>query len=92
VKGSELLFAAENGGDRAPRDTRFAGSRNGRSNVLVDEISGRIPRTSELFEVGQGQRVEDVEIVSAGSHGQIFAPTWWRRYPRGYGGCWRMAA
>ena len=51
--------------------------------MLVDEISGRIARASELVEVGQGQRVEDVEIVCAKSHGEIMAPTRWDRYPRG---------
>ena len=59
--------------------------RHRRCDVLVDEISGRIARASELVEVGQRQRVEDAEIVSAKSHGEIMAPTRRRRYPRGYG-------
>ena len=58
--------------------------------MLVDEISSRITRASELVEMGQRQRVENTQIVCAKSHGEIMAPTWRRRYPRGYGSCSRM--
>ena len=74
-EGSQLLVAAENGGDRAPRNTRFAGSRHSRRYALVDEIPGRISSAGKLVEVGQRQSVEDAGIVGAESHGQIMAPT-----------------
>ena len=51
--------------------------------MLVDEISGRITCACEILEMGQWQRVEDVQVVCAESHGEIMAPTRRRRYPRG---------
>lgn len=50
--------------------------------MLVDEVSGRITRASEIVERGQRQRVKDVEIVCAEGHGEIMAPTRRHRYPR----------
>jgi len=55
--------------------------------VLVDEISGPITRASELVEVGQGQRVEDVEVVCAESHGQDLRTDFVMPRPRGV---WRL--
>jgi len=70
-----LLVAAKDGGDLSPGDAGFAGPGHSRRDVLVDEISGRVTGTSQLIEVGQGHGVENVEIVRAEGHGQIFAPT-----------------
>ena len=70
-----LLVAAQDGGDLSPGDAGFAGPGHCRRDVLVDEISGRVTGTSQLIEVGQGHGVENIEIVCAKCHGQIFAPT-----------------
>jgi hypothetical protein len=40
--------------------------------------------------MGQRQRVENTQIISAKSHGEIMTPTRRRRYPRGYAACSRM--
>ena len=77
------LVAAQDGGDLSPGDAGFAGPGHCRRNVLVNEVSGRVTGASQLIEVGQGHGVENVEIVCAKGHGQIFAPTKGDGYSRG---------
>ncbi len=74
-KSGKWLVAAQDGGDLSPGDAGFASPGHRRCDVLVDEISGRVTRANQLVEVGQGHGVENVEIVCAKSHGQIFALT-----------------
>ena len=77
------LVAAKDGGDLAPGDTGFAGLSHGRRDVLVDEISGRVTGLDQLVEVSQGHGDENIEIVCAKCHGQIFAPSPHNCDPRG---------
>ena len=79
----EGLVAAQHSRDLAPGDAGFAGPGHCRRDVLVDKISGGVTGTSQLVEVGQGHGGENIQIVCAKGHGQIFAPSPHGCDPRG---------